>query len=348
MSKKVSSEESGSSDSGEASSSSDSEEVQIVKKTPKPVPQKKKAKTTKAQPVKRKRTPKKKKGPSKPKTPYNCWMQKTCQDFRKLHPDLAFGDLSKVMGAHWKQLDEKAKQEFVEMSKIDKNRYQTEMASFVPPSDSDGEEPPKKKRKIKQKKDPNAPKRPLNAYMFYSQEMRPKVIVENPEMSKNQTNVLRLIGKEWKQLTELQKKPYVKQAEDAKVRYTEAIAIYNKQKGDESPKKQKPVAKKAVAKKSVAKKTVAKKVPAPVIKIAKKPSPPPSDTPSKDESDDDDSSSDSESDKESEKSLVTPAKQNPSDKESEKSDQDSESEDEPSNKKDPQESADNESDESDE
>eukprot|EP01120_Amphizonella_sp_Union-15-10_P000522 TRINITY_DN10530_c0_g1_i4.p1 TRINITY_DN10530_c0_g1~~TRINITY_DN10530_c0_g1_i4.p1 ORF type:complete len:349 (-),score=103.86 TRINITY_DN10530_c0_g1_i4:51-1097(-) len=346
MSKRITSDSSGSSDSDEASSSSssDSEEAQIVKKKApvKQPPQKKKA-TGKAAPVKRKRATKKKKGPSKPKTPYNFWMQKTCPEFKKKHPNLTFGDLSKLMGAHWKTLDAEAKQEFVEMSQKDKTRYASEMANFVPSSDSEKDGPPKKKRKVKQKKDPNAPKRPLNAYMFYSQEMRPKVLAENPEMAKNQKGVLTVIGKEWKKLTPQQKEPYVKQAEEAKVRYTEAIAVYKKQKepkesDDESPKvKRKPAPKKAAAKKSVAQSP--KRPPPPVVQ-------------SKDESDDDDSASDkdsskeSASDKESEKSEKNAKSQ--SDKESEKqddSDDDSGSQDEPSNKKDPQ-NEDNDSEES--
>lgn len=36
-------------------------------------------------------------------------------------------------------------------------------------------------RKTKAKKDPAAPKRPLSAYMFFSQDWRERVKAENPE-----------------------------------------------------------------------------------------------------------------------------------------------------------------------
>jgi len=36
-------------------------------------------------------------------------------------------------------------------------------------------------RKTKSKKDPAAPKRPLSAYMFFSQEWRERVKAENPD-----------------------------------------------------------------------------------------------------------------------------------------------------------------------
>lgn len=39
------------------------------------------------------------------------------------------------------------------------------------------------KKAIKAKKDPNAPKRGLSAYMFFSQDAREKVKTENPSAS---------------------------------------------------------------------------------------------------------------------------------------------------------------------
>ena len=59
------------------------------------------------------------------------------------------------------------------------------MKSYTPPSDSDGdgsdEDNGKKPKAKRPKKDPNAPKRPMNAYMLFSNAMRAKVKAENPE-----------------------------------------------------------------------------------------------------------------------------------------------------------------------
>mgnify|MGYP000448074641 CR=1 FL=1 len=39
----------------------------------------------------------------------------------------------------------------------------------------------KPEKKTKAKKDPNAPKKPLSAYMFFSQDARERVKTDNPE-----------------------------------------------------------------------------------------------------------------------------------------------------------------------
>ena len=67
---------------------------------------------------------------------------------------------------------------------MDKIRYKKEMEGYTPPSDDDdadddGAKKPKAKRA---KKDPNAPKRPMNAYMLYANSIRASVREANPEM----------------------------------------------------------------------------------------------------------------------------------------------------------------------
>ena len=54
------------------------------------------------------------------------------------------------------------------------------------------------KRKRTETKDPNAPKRPATAYIFFNAEMRPKVKDEHPEMSLAERS--KLIGKMWANL----------------------------------------------------------------------------------------------------------------------------------------------------
>lgn len=60
-------------------------------------------------------------------------------------------------------MNEKEKKRFHEMADKDKQRYDTEMQSYIPPK---GEKVRGKKRK--QIKDPNAPKRSLLVLLFYS------------------------------------------------------------------------------------------------------------------------------------------------------------------------------------
>lgn len=80
-------------------------------------------------------------------------------------------------------------------------------------------------RSEKKKKDPNAPKRGLTAYMFFAIEQREIVRDENPGITFGQVG--KLLGQRWKELDEVQRTPYeVKAAEDKK-RYTDEKANYN-------------------------------------------------------------------------------------------------------------------------
>lgn len=61
----------------------------------------------------------------------------------------------------------------------------------------------KKQKKSKADKDPNAPKKPLTAFMLYTNKRRAEVMKENPGMKI--TEISTIIGKEWKELTDEEK-----------------------------------------------------------------------------------------------------------------------------------------------
>jgi hypothetical protein len=65
----------------------------------------------------------------------------------------------------------------------DKERYKTEMAKYTPPAGSKSAKTPAVKKAVKKKKDPNAPKRNMSSFMFFSNELRPKLKEEQPDLS---------------------------------------------------------------------------------------------------------------------------------------------------------------------
>lgn len=69
----------------------------------------------------------------------------------------------------------------------------------------------------KQKKDPNAPKKPLSAFMIFSNEQRGRIKKENPEDDFG--TIGKKIGQEWKALSEDEKSIYVEKAQKEKERY---------------------------------------------------------------------------------------------------------------------------------
>ncbi|KAJ6476272.1 high mobility group box domain-containing protein [Mycena sanguinolenta] len=81
-----------------------------------------------------------------------------------------------------------------------------------------------KPTKSRAKKDPNAPKRALSAYMFFSQDWRERIRAENPDASFGEVG--KLLGAKWKELDEEERKPYVDQATQDKVRAEDEKTAY--------------------------------------------------------------------------------------------------------------------------
>lgn len=76
----------------------------------------------------------------------------------------------------------------------------------------------------KAKKDPNAPKKGLSAYMIFAKENRERIKTENPEADFGVMG--KLIGNQWKALEEYEKDTYKVKSEADKERYTNEIANY--------------------------------------------------------------------------------------------------------------------------
>ncbi|KAL8698565.1 MAG: hypothetical protein Q9201_006497 [Fulgogasparrea decipioides] len=77
----------------------------------------------------------------------------------------------------------------------------------------------------KKKKDPNAPKRGLSAYMFFANENRDSVREENPGITFGQVG--KVLGEKWKALNSKQREPYEAKAKADKDRYESEKASYN-------------------------------------------------------------------------------------------------------------------------
>ncbi|CCK72326.1 high-mobility group nucleosome-binding protein KNAG_0J02470 [Huiozyma naganishii CBS 8797] len=81
-----------------------------------------------------------------------------------------------------------------------------------------------KKRQTRRKKDPNAPKRALSAYMFFANENRDIVRSENPDVTFGQIG--RLLGERWKALDGEGREPYEAKAAADKKRYESEKELY--------------------------------------------------------------------------------------------------------------------------
>ncbi|KAG5089072.1 hypothetical protein AAZX31_01G124500 [Glycine max] len=81
-----------------------------------------------------------------------------------------------------------------------------------------------KKRKQKKRKDPNAPKRAMSGFMFFSKLERENLKKTNPGISF--TDVSRVLGEKWKKLSVEEKEPYEAKAREDKKRYKDEISGY--------------------------------------------------------------------------------------------------------------------------
>ncbi|PWY92387.1 hypothetical protein BO70DRAFT_376074 [Aspergillus heteromorphus CBS 117.55] len=82
-----------------------------------------------------------------------------------------------------------------------------------------------KPRAERRKKDPNAPKRGLSAYMFFANDNREKVREDNPGISFGQVG--KMLGEKWKNLDDVGRRPYEEKAAADKKRYEDEKASYN-------------------------------------------------------------------------------------------------------------------------
>jgi hypothetical protein len=81
-------------------------------------------------------------------------------------------------------------------------------------------------KKQKAARDPDAPKRPMSAYMLFAQKKRAEVVKAHPCLSGKQ--VVSKIGELWHEATDAEKKPFLAKAEVERARYAKEAAKYKK------------------------------------------------------------------------------------------------------------------------
>jgi len=168
-----------------------------------------------------------KKDPNKPKcakSAYNYFTDELREQRKADGESCDIGTVSKLSSDKWKVLSEEERKPYVKLSEKDKKRYQKDMESYIPPSDSDSDDDrPKKKKK---KKDPNAPKRNQSAYFLFSNANRQDVKKELGDGCKI-TEIASALGEKWRGMTSDDKVPFEKLAAKDKERYQREMEVWN-------------------------------------------------------------------------------------------------------------------------
>lgn len=112
--------------------------------------------------------------------------------------DIKVTNITSMVSEAWRTLEPSERQKFEEMSREDKERYDIEKQNYVPP--------PGMALTSKRKRDPDAPKRPMSAYLSYANKLRGKVKSENPDCSNGE--ISKILSNMWKGMSDDQRKEY--------------------------------------------------------------------------------------------------------------------------------------------
>jgi structure-specific recognition protein 1 len=146
-----------------------------------------------------KKKKRKKVDPSKPKRPMSAFMYFS-RDYRAVlkeqNPTASFGELGKLLGSSWRNLDKEERQKYDSLAREDRLRYESELALV-----------------------PRKPKKPLSAFMLFSNENRAQIKDENPDATFADTG--KLLGAKWRAASDEEKAKYQKLADEDKMRYAD-------------------------------------------------------------------------------------------------------------------------------
>lgn len=165
--------------------------------------------------------------PKKPQASYFLFINEKRESIQK---ELGCTDLPKVAkraGELWKSLSEEDKKPYETKHKALKEQFEKDMEEFT----KNGGVVEKKAKKgtadkVKKIKDEHAPKKPQSGYFIFVNEKREDIFKENED--KNFGKMAKRAGELWKAMSEAEKEPYEKKAQEAKADYASAMEEYKK------------------------------------------------------------------------------------------------------------------------
>jgi len=164
--------------------------------------------------------------PKRPGSAFLLFSNEMRGKYKAEHPTASVTETSAALGEIWKTLGEKEKEKFGKEYQRQKSLYDADLQHYMEHRTQEDialemkAKSRKHKNKDKKVKDPNQPKRPLSAYMFFAQEVRPEF------SSKPVTEQAKALGARWSLLNDHQKEKYNRLAEKDKKRYQDAMVVY--------------------------------------------------------------------------------------------------------------------------
>ena len=160
--------------------------------------------------------------PKRPKTAFMFFSIAARPQVLEDIPGISFTEIGSEIGRRWGELDENEKVQYVQAAEQDAARYHKAMQTY--------DKPPVEYIKGKRRKDPNAPKRAMSAYLYYCEDYRQMVRNENPD--KTIAEVAKILGEMWRALSDDDKAPYQEKATRDRDRYMKVMDAYRVQKAE--------------------------------------------------------------------------------------------------------------------
>ncbi|XP_064637685.1 high mobility group protein B1-like isoform X3 [Lineus longissimus] len=182
--------------------------------------------------------------PDLPKRPLSAFMwfcKAERPAVRDANPELKVGQIAQILSEHWKACPDKTR--FEEEANADKLRYREQINEYkaMNPNrpkqnqqhhfndmgfDLGGHAP--HRSHSKPPRDPDLPKRPLSAFMWFQKAQRSAVSETNPDLKVGQ--IAQILSEQWKVC--LNKEQYEELANADKRRYAEEMKVYKAKKGE--------------------------------------------------------------------------------------------------------------------
>ncbi|CDH53049.1 hypothetical protein RO3G_11206 [Lichtheimia corymbifera JMRC:FSU:9682] len=168
--------------------------------------------------------------PSKPRSGWQIFCRENLKNHKGPDGKTKIVEANRALSAQWHSLPEAEKERYREIFKKEaaahEEAYERALQNATPQELYD-ENQLRKKYKLKELKDPKAPKRPaLGGYMYYLVELRQNdpSFGTMPLMEQSKE-----ASRRYKALSDQEKKPYMEQAEKAKEKYLQEKEKYNAQ-----------------------------------------------------------------------------------------------------------------------
>ncbi|KAI5655359.1 hypothetical protein M9H77_32546 [Catharanthus roseus] len=198
---------------------------------------------------------KKKADPAKkrPSPPYVLWCKDQWNEVKKANPEAEFKDISNILGAKWKTVSQEEKKPYEERYQAEKEAYlkivgnekreheamklleeeqkqKTAMELLEQYLQFKQETEKENKKPTKKEKDPLKPKHPMSAFFLFSNERRSTLLAENKKI----LEIAKITGEEWKNMTDKERAPYEKMANEKREQYKQEMELYKQKKEEET------------------------------------------------------------------------------------------------------------------